>query len=160
MVPTMPPFFLAEGWYFFSREKYGAFKPLVEKVEGTGRINACIERVFGYKARVNHMFLDISRWLEIIERERNEFLLSVKNSQELGSSPFPYIAPVIPRLFPGEVVGGEHFVLADLLKSISDSSSQAGSAREPQAEIAEGSLVSFFRPEQSPLREPDSQTAP
>ena len=85
----------------------------MEKVEGTGRINACIERVFGYKARVNHMFLNISRWLEITERERNELLLSVKNSQELGSSPFPYIALFIPRPLPGEVVGGEHFVLTD-----------------------------------------------
>ena len=82
-----------------------------------------IERVFGHKARVNHMFLNISRWLEIIERERNELFLSVKNSHELGSSPFHYIAPVIPRPLPGEVVGGEHFVLADLLKSISGSSS-------------------------------------
>ena len=54
--------------------------PLAEKVEGTGRINACIERVFGYKARVNHMFLNISLWLEITERERNELLMSVKNS--------------------------------------------------------------------------------
>ena len=97
----------------------------------------CIERVFGYKARVNHMFPNISRWLEITKRERNELHLSVKNSLELGSSPFPYIAPVIPRPFPEEVVGGEHFVLANLLKSISGSSSQAGSAREPQAEIAE-----------------------
>ena len=127
----------------------------MEKVEGTERINACIERVFGYKARVNQMFLNISRWLEITERERNELLLSVKNSQELGSSPFPYIAPVIPRPFPREVVEGEHFVLADLLKSISGSSSQAGLAREPKAEIAEGALVSFVRPDQSPLREQD-----
>ena len=132
----------------------------MEKVEGTGRINACIERVFGYKARVNHVFLNISQWLEITERERNELLLSVKNSHELVSNPFPYIAPVIPRSLPGEVVGGEHFVLADLLKSISGSSSQAGSAREPQAKIAEGALVSFVRPDQSPLREQDSQAAP
>ena len=94
------------------------------------------------------MFLDISRWLEITERELNELLLSVKNSQELGSSPFPYIAPVIPRLLPGEVVGGEHFVLANLLNSILGSFSQAGSDREPQAEIAEGALVSFVRPDQ------------
>ena len=75
----------------------------MKKVEGTGRINACIERVFGYKARVNHRFLNISRWLEITEKERNELLLSVKKSQELGSNPFPYIAPVIPRPLPGEV---------------------------------------------------------
>ena len=100
----------------------------MEKVKGIGRINACIERVFGYKARVNRMFLNISRLLEIPERECSELLLSVKNSQELGSSPFPYIALVIPRPLPGEVIRGEHFVLADLLKSISGSSSQAGSA--------------------------------
>ena len=132
----------------------------MEKVEGTGRNNACIERVFGYKAHVNHMFLNISRLLEITERERNELLLSVKNSQRLGSNPFPYIAPVIPRPFPGEVVRGEHFVLANLLKSISGSSSQEKSAREPQAEIVEGALVSFVRPDQSTLREQDSQPAP
>ena len=80
----------------------------------------------------------------------------MKNSQELGFNPFLYIAPVIPRPLPREVVGGEHFVLTDLLKSILGSSSQAGSAREPQAEIARGALVSFVRPDQSPLREQDS----
>ena len=132
----------------------------MEKVEGTRRINACIELVFGYKAHVNRMFHNISRLLEISERERSELLLLVKNLQELGFSPFPYIAPVIPRPLPGEVVRGEHFVLADLLKSISSSSSQAGSAREPQAEITEGALVSFILPDQSPLREQDSQPAP
>ena len=95
------------------------------------------------------MFLNISRLLEITERERSELLLSMKNSQELGSSPFHYIAPVIPRSLLGEVVRGEHFVLADLLKSISSSSSQAGSAREPQSKIIEGALVSFVQPDQS-----------
>ena len=83
----------------------------MEKVEGTRKINVCIERVFGYKARVNRMFLNISQLLEITERECSELLLSMKNSQELGSSPFPHIAPVIPRPLPGEVFGGEHFVL-------------------------------------------------
>ena len=53
MVLTMPPFFSAEGWCFFSREKYGAFKPLVEKVERTRRINASIERVFGCELHVS-----------------------------------------------------------------------------------------------------------
>ena len=113
----------------------------------------CIERVFGYKAHVNRMFLNISRWLEINERESSELLLSVKNSQKLGSSPFPYIAPVIPRPLPREVIGGEHFVVANLLKSVSGRSSQVGSAREPQAEIAEGVLVSFVHSDQSPLTE-------
>ena len=132
----------------------------MDKVEGSGRINGSIVRVFGYKARVNRTFPNTSRLLEVTEREHNEPLLLVKNSQELGSSPFPYIAPVIPRLLPGEVVGGEYFVFADLLKSISGSSSQARSAREPQAKIAEGVLVSFVRPYQSSLREQDSQVAP
>ena len=89
-----------------------------------------IEHVFGYRERVNRMFLNISRLLEITEWKRNEPLLSMKNSQELGSCPFPYIDPVIPRLLPREVVRGEHFVFADLLKSISGSSSQVGSAQE------------------------------
>ena len=80
MVLTMPPFFPVEGWCFFSREKYSAFKPLVEKVEGNGRINACIEHVFGYKARVIRMYLNIIQLLKITERERSELLLSMKNS--------------------------------------------------------------------------------
>ena len=61
---------------------------------------------------------------------------------------------------PGEVVRCEHFVLADLLKSIPGSSSKAGFAREPQTEIAEGALISFVRTDQSPLREQDSQPSP
>ena len=84
----------------------------------------------------------------------------MKNLQKLGSSPFPYIAPVISRPLLGEVVRGEHFVLANLLKSISGSSSQVRSARESQVEIAEGALVSFARLDKSPLREKDSQAAP
>ena len=71
--------------------------------------------------------------LEITEREHNELLLSAKNLQELGLKPFslhgpclPYIALVIPYPPPEEGVKGEHFVLADILKSILGSSSQAG----------------------------------
>ena len=117
----------------------------MEKVEGTRRIIACIEHLFGYKARGNRTFLSISRLLEITKRERNELLLSMKNFKELGSSPFPYIAPVIPHPLPGEVIRGEHFVLADLLKSIPGSSSQVRSAREPQTEITEGAFVSLVQ---------------
>ena len=61
--------------------------------------------------------------------------------------PLSLYSPVIPRPLLGEVVGGEYFVLANLLKSISGSSSQARSAREPQAKIVEGALVSFVRPD-------------
>ena len=93
MVPTMPLFFPAEGCYFFSRGKYGAFKPLVKKVEGTGIINACIERVFGYKARVNRMLkahseIMTSREL-ILERVVNlEDVLSIKLSLKHSLSIF------------------------------------------------------------------------
>ena len=83
----------------------------------------CIECMFGYKACGNHTFLNIIRLLKITKRERNKLLLSVKNLQELGSSPYPYIAFVIPCPLLGEVVRGKHFVLTDLLKSISSSSS-------------------------------------
>ena len=94
----------------------------------------------------------IRRLLEITERERNhELLLSMKNLQELGARPFRYIVLVIPRPLPAELIRGEHYVIADLLKSVPSSSSQARSTQEPQAEIAEGALIGFVRPDQSPL---------
>ena len=63
---------------------------------------------------------DHIRWLpEITEGERNhELLLFVKNLQELGVDPFPYIVPIIPRSLPKEIIKGEHCGLADLLKLI------------------------------------------
>ena len=49
----------------------------------------------------------IKQLLKITEGERNhELLLSVKNLQELGDSPFPYIVPVIPRPLPAELIKG------------------------------------------------------
>ena len=86
----------------------------------------------------------------------------MRNLQELGASPFPYIVPILPRPLPAKLVRGEYFVLVNLLKSISGSSSQAGSAQkqEPQAEIAEGALASFVKLDQSPLAEQDSQPTP
>ena len=95
----------------------------MEKVEGTRIINACVERVFVYKARVNRILLNINWLLDITERELNELLLSVKNLHELGSSPFPYITPVIPRPLLGESIKGKHFVPTDLLKPIPGNSS-------------------------------------
>ena len=44
----------------------------------------------------NRTFLNINRLPKITKRERNKLLLSVKNLQELSSSPFLYIAPTIP----------------------------------------------------------------
>ena len=77
------------------------------------------------KARLDR----IRRLLENIEREYNhKLLLSIKNLQELGASPFPYIAPVLPCLLLEELIKGKHFVLTNLMKSIPGSSSQAGFA--------------------------------
>ena len=65
----------------------------------------------------------IRQLLEIIEGERNhELLLFVKNLRKLGIIPFPYIFPVIPHSLTVELVRGEHFSLADLLKLIPGSS--------------------------------------
>ena len=109
------------------------------------------------KARLDR----IKQLLKIIERERNhEFFLSVKNLQELGAIPFPYILPVIPRPLPKELIKGEHFILADLLKSNPGRSSQAGSDQEPQAEFAQKSLTTFVQPDQSPLVVQDPKPAP
>ena len=95
----------------------------------------------------------IRRLLEINERECNhELLLSMKNLQELGASPFPYIIPIIHRPLLEELIKGEHFILVDLLKSIPGSSSQTGSAQ--------GALVSFVKPDQSPLAIQDPKLAP
>ena len=94
----------------------------------------------------------IRRLLEITERERNhELLLSTKNLQEIVANPFPYIVPVIPLLLPKELIKGEHFVLADLFKSIPGSFSHEGSNQEPQVEFNQEALTTFVWPDQSPL---------
>ena len=69
---------------------------------------------------------NIRQLLEIIEVERNhELLLTVRNLRELGTSPFPYIIFIVAHSLPSELIEGEHFVLADLLKLNPGSSSQA-----------------------------------
>ena len=84
------------------------------------------------KARLDR----IRRLLEINEREHNHKpLLFAKNLQELGASPFPYIVFVIPLSLPEDLIKGEHFILADLLKLILGSSSQARSNQELKAEF-------------------------
>ena len=106
------------------------------------------------KAGLEHV-----RWLlKIIEADQNHKLfLSVKSLRELSASPFHYIVLVIPRPLPEEPIKGEHFVLAEFFKSISGNSSQASSA---QAEVVEGGLVKFVRPNQFPLAEQDPQPTP
>ena len=101
-------------------------------------------------------------WLLDITKEEcnHELLLLVKNLRELSASPLCYIVFVIPRLLQEELARGEHFVLVDLLKSILGSSSQVGSSEEPQVEVAKEALISFVRPNQSPLVAQDLELAP
>ena len=100
------------------------------------------------KARLDR----IRQLLEITGRERNhKLLLSAKNLQELGAGPFPYIVSVIPRPLPEKLIKGEHFILANLLKSILGSSSHVGFDQEPQVEFTQEALTTFIRPDQSPL---------
>ena len=81
-----------------------------------------------------------------MEAECNcELLLTMRNFRELGAKPFPYIFPVVPRLFPVELIEGEHFVLPDLLKLNPGSSSQAVSGQEDQVGATTRTLVRFSR---------------
>ena len=86
--------------------------------------------------------------------------LIVKNLHEINANPFPYIIAIIPRPLLEELIKSEHFVIADLLKSIPSSSSQAVSTQESEVEIAQGALVSFVRPDQSRLVVHDLKLAP
>ena len=89
---------------------------------------------------------NIRRLLEITEVERNhELLLTVKNLRELGSSPFPYIIPIVPRSLLAEVIEGKHFVLLDLLKLIPGSSYEPTLTQEDQTEAAARTLVRSAR---------------
>ena len=64
-------------------------------------------------------FEKIRRLLEISEQERHhEVLLTVKNLHDLSLHPSPYSVPIILLPIPLEIVEGEHFVTADLLKLI------------------------------------------
>ena len=135
-----------DGAFFFFFEFYHILNwPLSSKFAGKCRRGLLVSLI--EKANLKR----IGWLLEITEAERNhELLLSVKNLRELGASLFRYIVLVIPCPLPVEPVKGEHFVLADILKSIPGSSSQVGF---DQAEVTEGALVEFFWLDQLTLAE-------
>ena len=54
-----------------------------------------------------------------------------KESEGFGRQSFPYIVPILTPHLPNEVIKGEHFVLADLLKSLPGGSSQAEAVLKP-----------------------------
>ena len=81
-----------------------------------------------------------------MEAEHNHYLLlTVKNLRELGGSPFSYIIPIVPCSLLAKVIEGEHFVLADLLKLVSGSSSKTIFDQEGQTEAPTRTLVRYAR---------------
>ena len=84
-------------------------------------------------------FEKIRRLLEVSERERHyKVLMTLKNLADVRRNPTYYNLPVIPHLLPSEVVFGEHFVNADLLRLISSGASTSEGA---EIEIANQRLV-------------------
>ena len=55
----------------------------------------------------------------------------MKNLEDLGVGPFPYIVYILRRPLSSEVIKGKHFVLVDLLKSLQGGSSQAEVVPKP-----------------------------
>ena len=76
----------------------------------------------------------IRRLLEIFERERHcRVLLNPENINVVRRNRAPYTLLVIPRPLPSHVVEGEHFVIADLRRPVSGSTS---SSRNPTIEAS------------------------
>ena len=64
-------------------------------------------------------FEKICRLSEISKQERHyKVLLTLDNIYAVRRNPAPYTIPVIPRLFPSNIVEGEHFVINDLRRLI------------------------------------------
>ena len=84
-------------------------------------------------------FERIHRLLEVSERERHyKVLLTLKNLADVRRNPACYNLPVILRPLPSEVINGEHFVNADLLRLISGGASTFGGA---EVELSDGRSV-------------------
>ena len=99
-------------------------------------------------------FKNIQKLLEISERERHhEIILTVRNLRELSRNSSPYILPVIPCLLPIKMEEGEHYVITDLLKLASGSSSLAQTFETEK--VAQEPVISL-RPEQTSLARKDS----
>ena len=72
-------------------------------------------------------FEKVRRLLEVSEQERHyKVLLTSKNLSDVRWNPAPYSLPIIPRPLPSEIIDGEHFVTADLMRLISGGASTSG----------------------------------
>ena len=81
----------------------------------------------------------------------------MKNLHDLSLHLSLYNVSIIPRPLPSEIVEGEHFVTADLLRLIPGSSS---SAREVESEAAGWELVISTQPAQPSSASEDFGPAP
>ena len=95
--------------------------------------------------------------LEVAEQERHhEVLLTVKNLSDVSFNQAPYNLLVIPRSLPSEIVDGEHFVTADLLRLLSGNASPSG---DSETEVAGQELVISNPPRQPSSASEDSGPA-
>ena len=99
----------------------------------------------------------ICRLLEISEWERHyQVLITREKISAVRNNPAPYTLPVISRPLPSNVVEGEHFVLADVLRLASGSASSSrdlvveASSRVQGARSASRSSASSSRGSDSP----------
>ena len=81
----------------------------------------------------------------------------MKNLHDLSCHLFPYNVPIIPRSLPSEVVEGEHFVVADLLRLIPNGSSPT---REAKSEAMGREFVINTQSSQPSCTSKDSSPAP
>ena len=64
-------------------------------------------------------FEKIHRLTEISEQDRHyKVLLTPNNISIVRCNSVPYTLPIIPRPLPSDVVEGEHFVNADLMRLV------------------------------------------
>ena len=90
-------------------------------------------------------FKNIQKLLEISEREwHHKILLTMKNLRELSCNPSLYTLPVIPRPLPIEIVEGKHYVIADLLTLVPDSSSASQTSK---TKVVGREMMISLRPE-------------
>ena len=81
----------------------------------------------------------------------------MKNFHDLSRHLSPYSIQIILRLPPSEIVEGEHFIIADLLRLIPSGSSPA---REAESEAVGWELVIRTQPVQPSSASEDSGPAP
>ena len=102
----------------------------------------------------------ICRLLEISERECHyQVLLTRENISTMRRNPAPYTLPVIPWPLPSNVVGGEHFVLADVRRLVSGSASSSRDLVVEASSRVQGARSASRSPASS-SRGSDSSPAP